>query len=213
MTINNTLSPAIVSAMSCDPDPALLADIDADLAQHAKTLATEHVKRELLHIAQKTRDEVRSRIERLVYRNDILNATLRTYLTQDDADKAMDEMRSEALNIVWEAVDGTFLATALRGGRQGRGLAGSSLPTPPTEAASNSAESSVQGLVQEVASTSHAPSTFSESPDQMLIGEVELEEVAAPIVDNLQPLPLEPSSQIQFQRSPVRIDPPSFCGL
>lgn len=229
LTTTNTSIPATVSEMPCDPDPALMADIQADLARHAKTLATERVKRELLHIAQKTRDEVRSRIERFVYRTDILDATLRTYLSQDDANEAMGGLRSEALKIVWEAVEGTFLETALHAGSQGRGLAGSSAPTPPTEASSSSSESSepseppAQRLIQEapssshVASTSHAaptyraastyraPSTFPESPDQTLVGEVELEEVAAPIVGSYQPRNLESSNQIRFQRSPVCI--------
>lgn len=217
LTTTNTSIPATVSAMPCDPDPALMADIQADLARHAKTLATERVKRELLHIAQKTRDEVRSRIERFVYRTDILDATLRTYLSQDDANEAMGGLRSEALKIVWEAVEGTFLETALHAGSQGRGLAGSSAPTPPTEASSSSSESSEpseppsQRMIQEAPSSSHvastyrAPSTFPESPDQTLVGEVELEEVAAPIVGSYQPRNLESSNQIRFQRSPVCI--------
>lgn len=217
LTTTNTSIPATVSAMPCDPDPALMADIQADLARHAKTLATERVKRELLHIAQKTRDEVRSRIERFVYRTDILDATLRTYLSQDDANEAMGGLRSEALKIVWEAVEGTFLETALHAGSQSRGLAGSSAPTPPTEASSSSSESSEpseppsQRMIQEAPSSSHvastyrAPSTFPESPDQTLVGEVELEEVAAPIVGSYQPRNLESSNQIRFQRSPVCI--------
>lgn len=221
LTTNNASIPAIASAMPCDPDPALMADIQADLARHAKTLATERVKRELLHIAQKTRDEVRSRIERFVYRTDILDATLRTYLGQDDANEAMGQLRSEALKVVWEAVEGTFLETALHGGSQGqgRGLAASSAPTPPTEASSSSSESSepseppAQELIQEAPSSSHAastyraPSTLPESPDQTLVGEVEPEEVAAPIDGSYQPRNLESSNQIRFQRSPVRIVP------
>ena len=105
--------------MASNADPTLVAAIQAEVDKHAKTMVTGRIKAEMLQIAQETRDAIRTQIDRFVERNDVLSATLRAYLSQEETDTAMNEMRVEALDTVWVAVSGTLLAAHLGLAREG----------------------------------------------------------------------------------------------